>query len=229
MHGYGKMRNFSVTPRNSWRMPNTAVAAPLWCVSIPPACYERLMSVFPSDNSPMAQSNSPRNKQAQQREEEWRRDHAGCRPSPCWAPIFSFLFFSPVQTNADCVFHAQSKHKWLSHQYSQPGPLPAAVYLSAAHAWLFLPSHFSHSASVFPPTTDGLLKDSINSRIKELNKRRQKSHVLVYGGCFVVPSKYIHRGREGKRQMEERLKVKYSVEQIWEAESLLSYCSDQNV
>lgn len=93
----------------------------LWYASIPPVCCGRLMSVFPSDNSPTARLIPPETNKKPEKK-TWR----GNSERPCQmlsSPELGarFLFaFSPRRASTDYLFHAQSKHKWLSHQYSQP-------------------------------------------------------------------------------------------------------------
>ena len=144
------MRNMGgITSRNSWTMPNQEQRVLLWCVAISSARSARLMSVFVSDNSPTAGA-TPRgtNKDPKKRDEERARSRS--RSS---APAFFFFFFFFFSSNADVLFYAQSKHKWLSHQYSQPGALPAAVSLLPMCSRVF-PSHFSSFAYLFQPTSN---------------------------------------------------------------------------
>ena len=140
-----------ITLCNSWIMPNQEQRVQVWCVAISPARSGRLMSVFVSDNSPTAGA-TPRgaNKDPKKRDEERVRSRGRGSAPAFFSSSFFFFFFS---SNADSLFYAQLKHKWLSHQYSQPGPLPAAVSLPPVCSRLFL-SHFSHFAYLFQPTSN---------------------------------------------------------------------------
>lgn len=112
----------------------------LWCVSIPPACYGRLMSLFPAVKS-------QRLERFPQKQTKTRKTWPGQseRPRQMLPPPPTRLAL-PFFPNTGWLLHTPTKHKWSSHQYSQAG---LSTSLSAMHSPRFQ-SHLSQPTSTYP-------------------------------------------------------------------------------
>lgn len=176
------------------------------------------MSVFPSDNSPTAQVIPPETNKNPENvtRKEWETAPDVVLPEARLPLSFSFFLLLLGPTLTSFFMHNRNTNDYPISIHSQTlSPLPSTSLLPMYSR--FPPSHFSHFASLFQPTS--------NSPAERLNKWKNermkwiKAEVYIYiyctyicAGFFGVSSKYIHMGWEGKRQMEERLKGKYSVE-----------------
>lgn len=128
----------------------------LWCVSISPACYGRLMSVFPSHESHMApvipQETNKNPKNVIRKQQACAR----CRPPRSSAPLRSLSFSPPKLTSF-------FMHNWNTNDY------PISIHRQAPGCRLPLRcpcvnilSHFSHFASLSQPSFNSRLNTPIN-------------------------------------------------------------------
>lgn len=149
---HSRARISSVASRNCWRRPNKVLRALLWCVSISPACYERLMSAFPTDNSPTAWV-IPRetNKTAENvTRREWQT-------TPDVICSFYFLLHRPTLTSF--FMHNRSTDDYPISIHSQAlSSVPSTSLLPMQNS--YFQSHFSHSATPFQSTSNAELEGS---------------------------------------------------------------------
>lgn len=153
----------SITSRNCWLMPDRGLRALLWCVSISPACYGRLMSVFPTDNSPTAWVIPP---ETNKNTENVTRREWQTTPDVILLKLgfhlLSVLFLLPPRPTLTSFF----MHNRSTNDY------PISIHRRALSSVLstsllpmqncFFQSHFSHSASLFQSSSNAMLKGSKN-------------------------------------------------------------------
>lgn len=138
----------STISRNSWIMTNQVLRALHWCASIPPACYGRLMSVFPSDNSPTAWVIPPEtNKKPKKHDKERVSDRCQMLSSPKLGSHFLFLFFFLLLSRRRLSFSCAIETQMIIPSVfpTRPSPLRRLPLLLPMCSRLFL-SHFSHFA-----------------------------------------------------------------------------------